>query len=149
MTITETCVDVAASPEAVYALASATERWPLILPHYRYVRVRADGPVRTVEMAAWRGPFPLHWVAEQRNDAAVPHIAFRHLAGWTRGMDVEWQFERRGGSTRVTIVHRLAFAFPVAAEWLGKHVVSEFFIDGVARATLACMKRVAEAPAAS
>jgi ribosome-associated toxin RatA of RatAB toxin-antitoxin module len=117
------------------------------LPHYRFVRVlEQNGDTRTVEMGARLGLVPLRWTAVQTNDPGRPHIAFRHTAGPTRGMDVEWLFEPLGStSTRVTIVHRLTFAFPVAAEFLGKVVVSDVFIHGVATKTLACMKRLAEA----
>ena len=96
-------------------------------------------------MAAWRDCFPIQWVAEQINDDARPHIAFHHVRGWTRGMDVEWTFTPIAAGTRVTIVHRLAFAFPVAAAWIGKHIVSDYFIHGVAARTLARMKVLAEA----
>ncbi len=133
----------------MYALAAATERWPRILPHYRSVRVlAADGPKRTVAMAAWRDAVPIAWIAEQTNDAATPHIRFRHIRGWTRGMEVEWRFAPlAGGATRVTIEHRLDFAFPVAAAWLGRVVVSDYFIHGVAARTLARIKTLAEATA--
>ncbi|MBV8367386.1 MAG: SRPBCC family protein [Candidatus Eremiobacteraeota bacterium] len=148
MTVTRNTLEIAAPAEKVYALASATERWPQILPHYRYVRVLAEnGPTRLVAMSAWRDVFPVRWVAEQTNDPAGPHIAFKHVRGWTRGMDVEWLFERFAGGTRVTIEHRLRFAFPFAAEWLGRHVVSDYFIHGVAAQTLARMKTLAEARA--
>ncbi len=60
-------------------------------------------------------------------------------------MDVEWIFEPVGGATRVTIVHRLEFAFPVLAPLVGKYVVGDYFISGVARRTLHCMKSIAEA----
>lgn len=147
MTVTRNTVEIAAAPDRIYALAAATERWPQILPHYRYVRVLDDdGATRTVAMGAWRGVFPIHWIARQTNDPARPHIAFHHVRGWTRGMDVEWIFERSGSSTRVTIEHRLRFAFPVAAAWLGRHVVSDYFIHGVAAKTLARIKLLAEAP---
>jgi uncharacterized membrane protein len=120
------------------------------LPHYRSVRVLADdGRTRTVAMAAWRDVFPIAWVAEQINDPDRPHIAFRHLRGATRGMDVEWIFAPLdGGRTRVTIVHRLTFLFPFAAAWLGRHVVSGYFIHGVATKTLARIKALAEAEGA-
>ncbi len=146
MTITRNTVEIAAAPQTVYALGAATERWPQILPHYRYVRVLEDrGATRIVAMSAWQDVFPIRWVAAQTNDSATPHIAFRHLRGWTRGMDVEWIFESTGGGTRVTIEHRLQFAFPVAAAWLGKHLVSGYFIHGVAAKTLARIKALAEA----
>ena len=146
MTVAENTIEIAAPAKTIYRLASATERWPAILPHYRFVRVLDDrGAVRTLEMGAWRHVFPIRWVAEQTNDPDRPQIRFHHLRGWTRGMDVEWQFAPLGdGRTRVTIVHRLQFAFPLAAEWLGRHVVAGYFIDGVARRTLARMKLLAE-----
>src|ERR1700736_1686630 len=145
MTVTRNTVEVAAPPKAVYALASATEKWPQILPHYRYVRVLEDrGATRLVAMGAWQDVFPIRWVAEQTNDPLVPHIAFHHVRGWTRGMDVEWIFEPIGGGTRVTIEHRLAFRFPIAAGWLGKHLVSDYFIHGVAAKTLQRVKKLAE-----
>jgi ribosome-associated toxin RatA of RatAB toxin-antitoxin module len=146
VTVTSTSIDIAAPAATIFALAAATERWPLILPHYRYVRVRErEGDRRIVEMAAWRHVFPLHWIALQTNDAARPHIAFRHLAGPVRGMDVEWTFEQHAQLTRVTIVHRLEFAFPVLGPFVGKSIVGEYFIAGVAAQTLGCMKRIAEA----
>ena len=106
------------------------------------------GATRTVEMAARHGIVPLRWTAEQTNDPARPHIAFHHISGPTRGMDVEWVFTPLDAAhTRVRIVHRLAFRFPVAAEFFGKYVVSDIFIHGVANETLAHMKRLAEAAA--
>jgi hypothetical protein len=60
-------------------------------------------------------------------------------------MDVVWRFEEIEAGTRVTIEHRLAFVFPVAADWLGRNVVSKFFIENVAGKTLARMKVLAEA----
>jgi ribosome-associated toxin RatA of RatAB toxin-antitoxin module len=146
MTVTQTSIEIAAAPEAIFALAAATERWPEILPHYRYVRVLEEtGPTRVVAMGAWRDRIPIGWVARQTNDPLTPHIRFHHLRGWTRGMEVEWLFERRAEITRVTIEHRLAFRFPIAAEWLGKHIVCDYFVDGVASKTLATIKRLAEA----
>ena len=149
MTVTRNTVEIAAPPSAVYALAAATERWPQILPHYRYVRVLEErGATRTVAMGARQDVFTIAWVAEQTNDPTTPHIAFRHLRGWTRGMDVEWIFEPSPVGTRVTIEHRLAFRFPIAAAWFGKHLVSGYFIHGVASKTLARVKALAEGAAA-
>lgn len=138
---------IAAPAHAIYRLASATERWPERLPHYRYVNVlRDDGTTRTVEMAARHLGVPLRWTALQTNDPVRPHIAFRHIAGPTRGMDVEWIFtpvdERH---TIVRIVHRLTFVFPFAPDFFGKHVVSDVFVHGVASKTLARMRLLAEA----
>jgi ribosome-associated toxin RatA of RatAB toxin-antitoxin module len=145
VTTTRNTVEIAAPAQRIYELASATERWPEILPHYRYVRVlERHGATRVVAMSAWQDVFPLRWVAEQTNDPRTPHIAFRHVRGWTRGMDVDWIFEPTSTGTRVTIEHRLRFLFPVAAEWLGKHLVSNYFIHGVAAKTLVRVKALAE-----
>jgi aromatase len=145
VTVTTTAVDVAADAPTIFRFAAATERWPDFLPHYRRVRIIEDrGSSRIVEMAARRGWIPIRWIAEQENDAARPRITFRHLRGWTRGMEVEWRFEPIAGGTRVSIEHRLRFRFPVASEWLGRHVVADFFIDHVARRTLSRMKTLAE-----
>jgi ribosome-associated toxin RatA of RatAB toxin-antitoxin module len=145
VTVTRNTIEIAAPVQTIYDLAAQTERWPQILPHYRYVRVlEQHGATRVVAMGAWRHVFPIRWVAEQTNDPGTPHIAFRHLSGWTRGMDVEWTFEPFAGGTRVTIEHRLRFLFPIAAQWLGKHLVSGYFIHGVAAKTLARVKELAE-----
>ena len=146
MTTTMTSIVIVAPPATIYELAAATERWPEILPHYRFVRIlQRDGAARVVEMAAWRDFIPVKWTARQTNDPVRPHIAFHHLSGWTRGMDVEWRFEPVEGGTHVTIEHRLQFRFPIAAAWLGEQIVGRFFIDNVARKTLARMKVLAEA----
>ncbi len=145
MTVTRNSADIAAPAERVYALAAATENWPRILPHYRYVRVLDDdGRTRTVAMGAWCDVFPIRWVAHQTNDPARPHIAFTHVRGWTRGMEVEWRFEPSARGTLVTIEHRLRFLFPVASGWLGKHLVSGYFVHRVAARTLARMKQLCE-----
>ena len=148
MTHTANSIEIAAPARTIFALAAATERWPEILPHYRYVRVIArDGAKRTLEMGALRDGIPISWTAEQIDDAARPSIRFHHIRGWTRGMDVEWRFETMEGGTRVTIEHWLQFAFPFASDWLGEHVVGKFFVHDVAGKTLARMKVLAEAAA--
>lgn len=128
---------VNASAQTIYERACATEAWPQLLPHYRYVRVlRGDGRHRVVEMAARRGAVPVRWRAEQINDPVTPQIIFRHVAGWTRGMHVYWRFEPAGSSTRVIIDHELRS--PLAP------FIARFFIDPIATRTLACMKAHAE-----
>jgi ribosome-associated toxin RatA of RatAB toxin-antitoxin module len=148
MTEMRSAIEIAAPAEHIYRLAADTERWPVILPHYRSVRVLArNGATRTVAMKAWRDAVPISWIAEQTDEPETPAIRFRHVAGWTRGMDVVWHFAPAALGTLVTIEHRLQFAFPFASEWLGKHVVGGFFVDDVARKTLARMKLLAESVA--
>ena len=107
---TESAILIHAGPDVVYQLAAAVERWPSILPHYRWVRVlRDDGPTRLVEMAASRDGIPVHWWAEQELFPEVPRIAFRHVGGITRGMEVEWTFSSGPDGTLARIRHDLDF----------------------------------------
>ncbi|HEY8312834.1 MAG TPA: SRPBCC family protein [Candidatus Baltobacteraceae bacterium] len=138
-----------APANVIYDLASATDRWAEFLPHYRFVRVlERDGERQIVDMAARRMvgsiALPVRWTAEQRNDSHAPAIHFRHLTGWTRGMDVLWRFETRGKQTLVSIDHDVRFASPIAGQWLARHVAGEFFIHNIAGKTLARMKVLAE-----
>ncbi len=135
---------VSAPPQRIYERAAATERWPQILPHYRFVHVLSgDAESRTVEMAA-SAPFenlhltiPVRWRAEQFNDPLTPRISFRHVSGWTKGMVVYWEFQTEGSQTRVTIHHELRS--PLAP------FIAKLFIDPIATRTLRCMKALAEA----
>jgi ribosome-associated toxin RatA of RatAB toxin-antitoxin module len=146
MTHTENSIVIAAPAATIYSFAAATERWPMYLPHYRYVHVLEQrGNTRVLEMGASRDGIPIQWVAEQTNDPVRPAITFRHIRGWTRGMEVEWRFEPLpGGLTRVTILHDLAFRFPIAADFFGEHIVGNFFVANVAGKTLARIKTLAE-----
>lgn len=147
MTHTHNEIVIDAPADVIYGFASRTDRWPDYLPHYRYVNVLWDAPgMRIVEMAALRDAIPIRWIAAQINDPQTPSIRFVHVRGATRGMDVRWVFEPLGpGRTRVRIEHDLAFAFPVAADLIGEHIVGNFFIKDVASKTLARMKALSEA----
>lgn len=135
----------------VFAAAADVERWPALLPHYRWVRMLergADGG-GLVEMAAWRpfGPlnYPTWWVSEMRLDRAAPAVHYRHVRGITTRMDVVWRFEPRGEETEVTIVHdwtgpRWPLIGGLAAAW----VIGPVFIHGIASRTLAGIGRSVE-----
>lgn len=138
---------IAAPPARVFEAAADVERWPAILPHYRWVRILERSPARTVvEMAAWR-PFgvlnyPTWWVSEMWTDRAARRVRYRHIRGITRGMDVEWRVDPVGEGTHVSIVHEWdGPAWPIirrpAAEW----VIGPVFIHGIASRTLAGIDR--------
>lgn len=138
-------IDIAAPPERIYELASRTERWPEILPHYRYVHVLEESDnERVVKMSALRGRIPVRWTARQVNDPQNLIVRFHHILGWTRGMQVAWHFEPHGERTHVSIDHELAFAFPVAPDFFGEHVVGNFFVHHIASNTLRAMKALCE-----
>src|SRR2546428_11588298 len=87
---------IRAPVERAFEAASQVERWPEMLPHYRWVRFlerREGGGI--VEMAAWRpfGPlrYPTRWVSEMTIDVRRRAIRYRHVRGITRGMNVLWR----------------------------------------------------------
>ena len=100
-------------------------------------------------MAADRpfGPFawPTWWLSEMSVDDGAPAIRFRHVAGATKGMDVEWSFRAAPEGTHVKILHvwdgpRIPFVgIPVATM-----VIGPVFIHGIASRTLAGLAAVAE-----
>ena len=59
-------------------------------------------------------------------------------------MEVVWRFSPELGATRVTIYHSLTFCFPIAADWIARHVIGDFFIKYIADQTLYRIKSIAE-----
>ena len=141
-----------ASPASVFTVASAVERWPALLPHYRWVRFlerRGDGGV--VEMAARRpfGPvaYPAWWVSEMAVDRARGEIRYRHVRGITTGMDVVWRLvsDPDGGGVDVTIVHEWSGpGWPLIGRLAADLVIGPVFVHGIASRTLAGLKRALE-----
>lgn len=143
-------ITIAAPADRAFRHAAEVERWPDILPHYRYVRMlerRADGGL--VEMSANRpfGPldWPTWWVSEMWVDASRLEVRYRHLRGVTRGMDVLWKILPTPTGCHATIVHEWAGpSWPLirrpAAEW----VIGPVFVHGIASRTLAGVAKAAE-----
>ncbi|WP_430231383.1 SRPBCC family protein [Nitrosomonas communis] len=103
---TANTVDMAGDLNQIVALAADIERWPTILPHYRWVTLlEGGGDRKTVEMAARRGRIPVKWraIQEIERSGEVPIIRFRHIGGVTKGMEVAWTFANRGDSIAVRI----------------------------------------------
>ena len=133
-----------AAPSVIYPLAAAVERWPQILPHYRWVRVlRDDGRRRLVEMAARRDGIPVRWWAEQTLYPEAPRITFKHVRGVTAGMDVAWSFERKDHTTLVRITHDLDLRWPLGS-LLADHIIGPLFVENIAGKTLRRIKQLAE-----
>src|SRR5215212_6351625 len=107
-------IRVRAAMDIVFALAAAVERWPILLPHYRSVRVLRRAGSRTwLAMAARRGAIPVRWQAVQTVLPAARLITYEHVGGITRGMRVVWQFVPAETSVEVTIRHRFAPRWPL------------------------------------
>lgn len=152
-TVDERLVD--APLARIFRLAADVERWPALLPHYRYVRFvdrRSDGG-GIVDMSASR-PFGLvQWPTWWQSRMAVrapggprpPSIRYTHIAGVTRGMEVEWTFEEMGAMTRVRILHLWnGPPVPMAGGVAAALVIGPVFVHGIASRTLAGLADVAE-----
>ena len=141
---------IAAHPERVFRHASDVERWPEILPHYRWVRMlehRPGGGI--VEMAAWRPFGPLNWPTWWKSEMwVVPErreVRYRHVAGVTRGMDVLWSVEPTQSGTLATIVHEWnGPTWPLIGGLAANLVIGPIFVSGIASRTLAGIRRAAE-----
>jgi ribosome-associated toxin RatA of RatAB toxin-antitoxin module len=136
----------------IVELAADVERWPEILPHYRWVTLLAGGGDRkVVEMAARRGRIPLRWRAVQEVDRSVtpPVIAYHHIWGPTRGMDVAWTFRETEDGVHVCITHRFEPPWPLVGNMVTDHIIGPQFIEHIAGLTLGTIKSIVEAEAAT
>ncbi len=145
-------LEVRAPLRRIFALARDVSRWPEHLPHYRFVRFNrqeADGG-GVVEMSANRPFGLLDWPTWWRSDMQVidsaPAVRFRHVAGVTSGMDVEWSFEPTPAGTHVRVLHVWnGPEWPLIGEFAATTVIGPVFVHGIASRTLAGLARVAEA----
>lgn len=141
-------VRVDAPYERIFRLAAEIERWPEILPHYRYVRrLPAEDGTRHFAMGARRGVIPVAWAAIQRPRPDERRIEFHHTGGATRGMDVAWRFEPVDDAWDVSIEHQLDLRWPLIGRFAAERVIGPHFIDAIAGRTLRTIKRLAEAGA--
>lgn len=144
---TANSVEMAAELERIVALAADIERWPVILPHYRWVTLLDGGGDRkTVEMAARRGRIPVRWRAIQtiERDGSTPVIRFRHIGGVTKGMDVAWTFRPHANGVTVTIDHEFDPPWPIVGRLIAERVIGPQFIETIAGKTLATIKGIVE-----
>lgn len=145
---TANIVEMAGDLDRIVALASDIERWPAILPHYRWVTLLAgEGDRKIVEMAARRGNVPVKWRAIQRIDrtGAIPIIHFQHIWGITKGMDVQWTFRPRADDVVVRIDHWFRSPWPLIGNIASERVIGPHFVEAIASRTLATMKSIVEA----
>lgn len=140
------------SPVAsIFAIAADVEQWPRLLPHYRYVRmIERSGRGGIVEMSANR-PFgalnwPTRWVSlMQVLEGPAPRIRFKHIAGITTSMEVEWRFRAAAGGTHVEIEHLWDGPnWPIIGAIAANLVIGPVFVRGIASRTLAGLARISE-----
>lgn len=131
----------------IFETAADLERWPEILPHYRYIRYLERGATRnTVVMAAVRSGIPISWTSEQIIDREKLEVRFHHLKAFTKGMKVVWTFNETPAGVLVQIVHDLRFRIRALAP-AADQIIGNFFIHHIAGETLRHMKAYLEARA--
>jgi ribosome-associated toxin RatA of RatAB toxin-antitoxin module len=145
---------VRAPVRSIFDLAVEVERWPSLLPHYRYVRFRERmHGTGVVEMSANRpfGPFgwPTRWVSlmevQHPSAGAQPAIRFKHIEGITTHMQVEWSFQPVTEGTRVTVLHLWnGPSWPFIGALAARTIIGPVFVHGIASRTLEGLARAAE-----
>jgi hypothetical protein len=148
---------VHAPPDVCFQVAADVERWPDILPHYRWVRFREKQSfgAGVVEMAAWRLfpaglKYPTWWVSEMRSASTEPAVYYQHVDGITRGMEVKWELNRHGKNTFIRLYHTWnGPAWPLISGLAAERVILPHFVSAIAQRTLAGVAHAAELRAQS
>ena len=133
--------------DRIVELAADVERWPVILPHYRWVTLLdGGGDHKVVEMAARRGRIPVRWRAVQDIDRSgpTPVITYRHIGGVTKGMDVDWTFAPQEKQVRVRIRHNFDPGWPVVGAPVSNHIIGPHFVSVIANQTLTAIQGIVE-----
>ena len=146
---------VRAPVEVCFDVAADVERWPAILPHYRYVRFRQKQRLGNgvVEMSAYRRfppgiNYPTWWVSQMRASPDEHAVYYTHIDGITRGMDVKWELQPRGNETFIRLFHTWdGPAWPVISGVAARLVILPHFVSAIAQRTLAGVAREAESRA--
>jgi ribosome-associated toxin RatA of RatAB toxin-antitoxin module len=141
---TENGIEIRGDVKRIFQIAAQVDKWPEILPHYRWVRVLQRKKRRTtVEMAARRGRIPVSWTAVQE---VLPYqrITYKHIKGFTTGMDVTWSFKPVEGRVEVVITHDFSLAWPLVGGFVSKYIVGALFVKPIASRTLHHIKQTVE-----
>jgi len=144
---TQNTVQMAGPLDEIVQLAADIERWPEILPHYRWVKLLdGAGDRKVVEMAARRDRIPVKWRAVQEiyRDGPTPVIHFRHIGGATKGMEVDWLFDPEPEHVNVTITHDFDPPWPVVGSTIANRFIGPYFVGAIAGKTLAAIKEIVE-----
>ena len=141
---TENRIEISGDVKRVFQVAAQVDKWPTILPHYRWVRVVQRRKRRTtVEMAARKGRIPVSWTAIQE---VFPYerITYKHIKGFTTGMEVTWSFSAVQEKVQVVITHDFSLAWPLVGGFVSKYIVGAFFVKSIASKTLHHLKQTVE-----
>lgn len=143
-------ISIRAPVHLVFELGQDVGRWPSLLAHYRYVEVEGEDVAecrRVVRMGARRGVIPVRWTAEQIVLSEEGRVQYRHVAGLTRGMDVEWRIVPTNDGCVASITHVLTRPRGLLRLPFASWIAGRIFISGIADETLRGIKLRAESDA--
>ena len=99
-------------------------------------------PDGSVKMAIQRGGLRFRWTSRFHADSQKKELHFEHMRPPTRGMKARWTLTQiNDRETRVVIEHDLTEVSKRLGPFLAETVMGKFFIDPVARKTLARFKQ--------
>jgi ribosome-associated toxin RatA of RatAB toxin-antitoxin module len=141
---TENRIEIHGDVKRIFRMAAQVDKWPDVLPHYRWVRVLQRKKRRTtVEMAARRGRIPVSWTAVQ-DVFPYERITYKHIKGFTTGMEVTWSFKPAQEAVQVVITHDFSLSWPLVGGLVSKYIVGALFVRPIASKTLYHLKRTVE-----
>lgn len=146
----ENSILIRADRDKIFAVVSDLDRWPQVLPHYRWIKTLGqEGDSRIVNMAARRGSIPIQWTSRFRADPERRELRFEHLKAFTKGMVVIWTLTPMPAGVLVRITHDLPARWPGIGNFVAEKIIGQFFIHYVASRTLAAFKQHLEESAAA
>jgi hypothetical protein len=83
-------------------------------------------------------------VQEIDRRGTTPVIAYRHIWGVTRGMDVAWTFAEQPDGVNVAIRHDFSPPWPVVGDLIAATIIGPHFVDYIARRTLSTIRAIVE-----
>jgi hypothetical protein len=94
-------------------------------------------------MAARRGRIPVSWTAVQE---VFPYerITYKHIKGFTTGMDVTWSFKPDQERVAVVITHDFSLSWPLLGDFVSRYIVGALFVKPIASRTLQHLKQNVE-----
>jgi hypothetical protein len=72
-------------------------------------------------------------------------ITYKHIKGFTAGMDVTWSFKVVQESVQVLITHDFSPSWPVVGGVVSRYIVGALFVKPIAARTLHHIKLTVEA----
>lgn len=136
---------IAASPDAVYAIARDVERFPDFMPDVQRITVLEAAEDGTRQVVAWVGLIPafkltVKWTEEDLWDDAARTCHFQQVKGDFSAYSGSWEFNAEGTGTRFESTVNYELEIPTIGPLI-RGVVRKIMSDNVTRLQAAIKKR--------